>query len=107
MEQTCAIRFSKEFEGTVDDYNAMTYRYLRAGDKVVVAKNKKGQVHETAPRGQRAREARKLAALEVAPLVAANRTRRAQDPTAGRKPDVEQAFQIPVEKAAKGEKKDG
>ena len=107
VEATCAIRFSKEFEGTVGDYNALTYRYIRAGDKVVVAKNKKGQVHETPARGQRAREARKLAALEVAPLVAANRARRAADPMAGRKADVEQAFQIPVEKAAKDDKKDG
>ena len=106
-ETTCAIRFTREFEGTVEDYNAMTYRYIRSGDRVVVAKNKKGQVHDTAPRGQRAREARKLAVLEVAPLVARNRRLRAQDPMAGRKADVEQAFQIPVDKAAKGEKKDG
>jgi len=106
-ETTCAIRFSREFEGTVEDYNAMTYRYIRPGDKVVVAKNKKGQVHETPVRGLRAREARKLAVLEVAPLVAKNRVLRAQDPLAGRKANVEQAFQMPVEKAAKGKKKDG
>ena len=106
-ETTCAIRFSREFEGTVEDYNAMTYRYIRPGDKVVVAKNKKGQVHETPPRGLRAREARKYGMLEVAPLVAKNRALRAQDPLAGRKANVEQAFQMPVEQAAQGKKKDG
>lgn len=103
-EPTCAIRFSKEFEGTVADYNAMTYRYVRPGDKIVVAKNKKGQVHDTAARGQLAREARKLAAMQSPVLVAEARRRRAQDPLAGRKADVEEAFKIP---AVKGKGKKG
>ncbi len=104
VEPTAAIRFSKEFEGVVSDYNAMTYRFIRPGDKVVVAKNKKGQVHETPERGERAREARKLAAIQTTVEVAEARKRRAQDPLAGRKADVEQAFQIPVEKKGKGKK---
>ncbi len=106
VETTCAIRFSKEFEGTVDNCDAMVYRFVRAGDKVVVAKNKKGQVHETPCRGERAREARKLAALQTPALVALARERRANDLLTGSKPEAEETFQIPVEKAAEV-KKDG
>lgn len=95
-ELTHAIRFTREFEGVVDDYNALTYRYVRPGDRVVVSKNKKGQVHATAARGERLREARKLAAVQNPALLREAREKRGRDPLLGRKPDLEAAFQIPV-----------
>jgi formate hydrogenlyase subunit 6/NADH:ubiquinone oxidoreductase subunit I len=80
QEITHSIRFTREFEGAQGDLSALTYRYVRPGDKVVVAKTKKGQLLPTSPRGERAREAR-LAALQRNPgLVAAERARRAADP---------------------------
>ena len=95
-EPTCAIRFSREFEGVVTNYDAMTYRYVRTGDRVVVAKNKKGQVHPTPPRGERAREARKLAAMVNPDLARAARDARDRDPMARKAPDLEAAFKVPV-----------
>ncbi len=100
-ETTCAIRFSKEFEGTVTDINAMVYRYVRPGDKVVVAKNKKGMVHDTPPRGQLALEARKLAAQVNPGAIRAIRERLASDPTAGDNPDLTAAFKIPAKPKSK------
>lgn len=66
VETSSAIRFTKEFEGTTRDINALIYRYIRPGHKVVVAKNKKGQVHGTARRGELALEAKTLAAMTAA-----------------------------------------
>ena len=100
-EATCAIRFSKEFEGTVTDYDAMVYRYVRPGDKVVVAKNKKGMVHDTPPRGQLALEARKLAAQVNPGAIRAIRERLASDPTTGDSADLSAAFKIPAKPKSK------
>ena len=95
-ETTCAIRFSREFEGVVTDINSLVYRYIRPGTKVVVAKNKKGQVHPTAPRGELAREARKLA-MQVNPdHLRAIRQRLAADPVASDSADLKAAFAIPA-----------
>jgi formate hydrogenlyase subunit 6/NADH:ubiquinone oxidoreductase subunit I len=58
VEITHAIRFTREFEGVVDDVTALTYRYIQPGDKVVVAKIKKGETPATPRRGDLAREAR-------------------------------------------------
>jgi formate hydrogenlyase subunit 6/NADH:ubiquinone oxidoreductase subunit I len=69
-EITHCIRFTREFEGSRAEFWALTYRYIQPGDKVVVAKTKKGQVAPTAPRGQLAREAR-LRASESNPALCA------------------------------------
>jgi NADH-quinone oxidoreductase subunit I/NAD(P)H-quinone oxidoreductase subunit I len=61
QEKTSAIRFTREFEGTTENYAGMIYRFIRPGDRVIVAKNKKGQIHPTPARGERLREARQLA----------------------------------------------
>ena len=98
-EATCAIRFSREFEGVVMDINAMVYRYVRPGDKVVVAKNKKGQVHDTCRRGELALEARKLAAQVNPDVIRAIRKRLAEDPMAAGSADLSAAFAIPAAKA--------
>ncbi len=97
-EATSAIRFTREFEGSMPDINALTYRYIRPGDKVVVAKNKKGQIHPTSPRGERAREARYLAALENPATIARVKAKRESDPMARRKPNLEDVFKLPVVK---------
>jgi formate hydrogenlyase subunit 6/NADH:ubiquinone oxidoreductase subunit I len=75
-EITHAIRFTREFEGVRPDFSMLTYRYVRPQDRVVVAKTKKGQVTPTAPRGERAREARQVAARLNPPLVARARAKR-------------------------------
>jgi formate hydrogenlyase subunit 6/NADH:ubiquinone oxidoreductase subunit I len=100
-ELTHSIRFTREFEGTTADINTLVYRYIRPGDRVVVAKNKKGQVHETPRRGERLREAKALAALDNPRRVAEGRARLSTDPLAGRKPDLEAAFKVPVAGAPK------
>ena len=105
-ELTHAIRFTKEFEGCIDDISALTFRYIVPGNPVVVAKNKKGQVHPTPVRGQRAREARQLAARFNPATVRANRARLDADPLLRRKPDLEQAFQLPVVAPAPKAKKE-
>jgi NAD(P)H-quinone oxidoreductase subunit I len=99
-ETTTAIRFTREFEGCTSDLAALTMRYILPGDRVVVAKTKKGQIHETGRRGERLREARLLASRFNRTLIEQNRARLERDPLARRKPDLEQAFAIPVEKAA-------
>jgi NAD(P)H-quinone oxidoreductase subunit I len=82
-EITHAIRFTREFEGTQGDVHALTYRYICPGDRVVVAKTKKGQVTPTPRRGDRAREAR-MAAAQLNPLfIARARQRRAEAGPAG------------------------
>ncbi len=101
-ETSKSIRFSREFEGVVTDYDAMVYRYVRPGDKVVVAKNKKGQVHDTRPRGELALEARKLAGQVNPGVIRAIRERLAADPSGGA--DVPDAFAIPKAKKAKAKK---
>lgn len=63
-EITHAIRFTREFEGATSDISTLMYRYIRPGDRVPVAKIKKGQILESPARGERLREARKLAALQ-------------------------------------------
>jgi len=104
-EETCAtIRFTKEFEGTTDDLDSLVYRYMRPGDRVVVAKNKKGQVHPTPPRGQLAREARQLAAQANAPRIAHKRAALASDPLARQTQGLEAAFSVPVPEADKKDK---
>ena len=77
-EITHAIRFSREFEGVQPEIAMLTYRYVRTGDRIVVAKAKKGQSMPTAPRGERAREARQAAARLNPPVVARGRARRAE-----------------------------
>jgi NAD(P)H-quinone oxidoreductase subunit I len=107
-EETCStIRFTKEFEGTTDDLDTLVYRYMRPGDRVVVAKNKKGQVHPTPPRGELLREARQLAAQANAPRIAKKRARLAVDPLSRQTPDLTAAFAVPVpaKAKAKAEKK--
>lgn len=95
-ELTHSIRFTREFEGVQAELPALTYRYVRPGDKVVVAKAKKGQPMVTVPRGERAREARVNAARENPALVAAERARRAADPLLRRKPDLDLAAVLDV-----------
>jgi len=102
-EVTHAIRFTREFEGCTDDITTLTYRYIVPGHPVVVAKNKKGQVHPTPARGARAREARQMAARYNRATVDWNRTRLERVPLARRKPDLEQAFQIPIKASPKQE----
>jgi len=107
VETTTTIRFTKEFEGVTDDLDSLVYRYVRPGDQIVVAKNKKGQVHPTPARGEQLREARQLAAQENAPRIAARRAALAVDPLARRKPDLDAAFAVPVKSPAvkvKGDK---
>ena len=103
-ETTCAIRFSKEFEGVVTDYNAFVYRYVRPGDQVVVAKNKKGQIHQTRPRGELALEARKLAAQVNPDVIRSIRKRLAEDPMAADSADLSAAFAIPAAKTPQAKK---
>jgi formate hydrogenlyase subunit 6/NADH:ubiquinone oxidoreductase subunit I len=97
-ETTNAIRFTREFEGCTDDITSLIFRYIVPGDRVVVAKNKKGQIHPTPRRGERLREARHLAARFNLATVEHNRARLESDPFTGKKPDLEAAFQIPVKK---------
>jgi len=104
VETTSAIRFSREFEGVVTDYNSMVYRYIRPGDKVVVAKNKKGQVHDTRPRGDLALEARSLAAQVNPGALRSIRQRLARDPMAAESADLKAAFAIPAAKKTKANK---
>ena len=78
-EITHAIRFSREFEGVQPELSMLTYRYVRTGDRIVVAKAKKGQVMPTVPRGERAREARQAARLNPA-VVARARAGRGAPP---------------------------
>ncbi len=99
-EVTHAIRFTREFEGAQANFSALTYRYVRPGDKVVVAKTKKGQVLPTVARGERAREAR-LAALRLNPArVAEESARRAADPLLRKKPELELAAILDVTRPA-------
>jgi formate hydrogenlyase subunit 6/NADH:ubiquinone oxidoreductase subunit I len=93
-----SIRFTREFEGTTANLDDLVYRFIRPGDRVVVAKNKKGQIHPTAPRGERLREAQHYAAQTNAEVIAKARARLAADPLARVKPDLEEAFKIPVKK---------
>jgi formate hydrogenlyase subunit 6/NADH:ubiquinone oxidoreductase subunit I len=105
-ETTHSIRFTREFEGTTDDITSLVYRYVVPGDRVVVAKNKKGQIHPTVPRGERAREARLMAARLNRATVEWNRARLDADPLARQKPDLEQAFKVPVPAGDKKGKKE-
>ncbi|MFH0899359.1 MAG: 4Fe-4S dicluster domain-containing protein [Pseudomonadota bacterium] len=57
-EPTKCIRFSREFEGVVPDYPALTYRFVRPGDAIVPFKPKKGEANATVRRGEIARAAR-------------------------------------------------
>jgi len=100
-EPTHAIRFTREFEGVTADIVKLTYRYVRPGDRIVVARNRKGQVHETRPRGEILREARARAALDNPGVIARNRTRLARDPLAGRSPDLEAILRVPAGKEVK------
>ena len=106
-EITHSIRFTREFEGTTDDINSLVYRYIVPGDRVVVAKNKKGQIHPTVRRGERAREARKMAARLNRAVIDWNRTRLESDPLARKKPDLAEAFKVPVAKAGKDRQSGG
>ena len=87
-EITHAIRFTREFEGVTSDIAALIYRYIRPGDKVLVAKAKKGQVFPTAPRGEFCREARLAAAKRNPGLVAQAREQRATEILLGQKPEA-------------------
>ncbi|HEY3354626.1 MAG TPA: 4Fe-4S dicluster domain-containing protein [Polyangia bacterium] len=60
-EPTKAIRFTREFEGVVDHLPQTTFRFIRPGDKVVAAKAQKGVVIPSRPRGEIAREVRRVA----------------------------------------------
>jgi formate hydrogenlyase subunit 6/NADH:ubiquinone oxidoreductase subunit I len=97
-EITHAIRFTREFEGVQGDFHALTYRYIRPGDRVVVAKTKKGQVTPTTPRGELAREARLTAARLNPLLVARARQRRAAADPAGTVPPA--PLELAAERAA-------
>ena len=104
-ETTHAIRFTREFEGTTDDINSLIMRYVVPGDRVVVARNKKGQIHPTPPRGEYLREARQMAARLNKATVDRNRARLDADPLARKQPDLDRLFQVPVV-AAEGKKGD-
>lgn len=103
-EITHSIRFTREFEGTTDDINSLVYRYVVPGDRIVVAKNKKGQIHPTLPRGERLREARQLAERFNRAIVDANRARLEADPVARRQPDLAEAFKVPAAAPTEGKK---
>jgi formate hydrogenlyase subunit 6/NADH:ubiquinone oxidoreductase subunit I len=66
------IRFTREFEGTSSDFPALTYRFVKPGDKWPFFKPPKGQNVPSRRRGEIAREARRFAhmynalAVEVA-----------------------------------------
>ena len=108
VEPCSTIRFTKEFEGTTDDLDSLVFRYMRPGDRVVVAKNKKGEVHPTPRRGELAREARQLAAQVNAGRIAKKRAALAADPLSRQTPDLTAAFAVPVpaaDKRPKAEKK--
>jgi formate hydrogenlyase subunit 6/NADH:ubiquinone oxidoreductase subunit I len=95
-EVTHAIRFTPEFEGVSDDLTTLTYRYVRPGDRILVAKNKKGQIHPTPRRGERAREAKHAAAIANPILIARARALRAEGAASAVKPDTEALAKIPV-----------
>jgi len=99
QEVTHAIRFTREFEGVQPDFSSLTYRYVRPGDKVVVAKTKKGQVLPSSPRGERAREARLNAARLNPARVAEERAKRAVDPLLRRKPELDLAAVLDVKQS--------
>jgi len=60
-EETKCIRMTREFEGATEDFNTLTFRFIRPGDAVIPFKPKKGQIEATPVRGQIAREVRKRA----------------------------------------------
>jgi formate hydrogenlyase subunit 6/NADH:ubiquinone oxidoreductase subunit I len=61
QETTTAIRFTREFESATREVVALIYRYIQPGERVPVAKNKKGDIHATPRRGELLRQARDLA----------------------------------------------
>jgi formate hydrogenlyase subunit 6/NADH:ubiquinone oxidoreductase subunit I len=103
-EITHAIRFTREFEGVTDNLSTLVMRYIRPGDRVVVAKNKKGQVHPTPPRGERLLEARMFAAKYNPARVDQTRARRAADPLLRKPAALSAAFAIPAPAAAETKK---
>lgn len=96
VEPTTAIRFTREFEGCTDDLVSLSYRFIQPGDRVVVAKSKKGQIHPTPRRGERLHEARHLAARFNRALVDRTLKKLETDPLARKAPDLEQVFKVPV-----------
>ena len=102
-EVTHAIRFTREFEGTQPDVTMLTYRYVQPGDKVVVAKAKKGQATPTVARGALAREARLSAMRQNPALIARGRERLRRAPA-----PIEAApvVEVKAKKAAEKEKKE-
>jgi formate hydrogenlyase subunit 6/NADH:ubiquinone oxidoreductase subunit I len=60
-EQTKCIRMTREFEAATENFNTLTFRFIRPGDFVVPYKPKKGEVVDTRRRGEIAREVRKKA----------------------------------------------
>jgi formate hydrogenlyase subunit 6/NADH:ubiquinone oxidoreductase subunit I len=61
-EQTKCIRMTREFEGATQNFETLTFRFIRPGDFVVPFKPKKGEVSDTKRRGEIARYVRKKAA---------------------------------------------
>ena len=60
-EDTKCIRMTREFEASTQNFNTLTFRYIRPGDFVVPFKPKKGEISDTRRRGEIAREVRKKA----------------------------------------------
>ena len=58
-EGTKCIRMTREFEAATENFNSLTFRFIRPGDFVVPLKPKKGHVEPTRRRGEIAREVRK------------------------------------------------
>ncbi len=102
-EPTHAIRFTREFEGATRDYSTLIFRYIWPGDRVLVAKNKKGQVHPTSRRGELAREARVEAARKNPALIAKIKARRAKEPKL-MDAALEESFKIPAPAKAPAKK---
>jgi len=107
QEITHSIRFTREFEGCSADINTLVYRYVRPGDRIVVAKNKKGQIHPTAKRGERLREAKSFAARTNPDHIGAVMRRRASDPLFAKKQAISASFvpPSPAQEKSKAEEK--
>jgi NAD(P)H-quinone oxidoreductase subunit I len=57
-EDTKCIRMTREFEASTENFNSLTFRFIRPGDFVVPFKPKKGVIEPTRRRGEIAREVR-------------------------------------------------
>jgi formate hydrogenlyase subunit 6/NADH:ubiquinone oxidoreductase subunit I len=60
-EDTKCIRMTREFEASTENFNELTFRFIRPGDYVVPFKPKKGVIEPTRRRGEIAREVRSKA----------------------------------------------